>query len=229
MFVGVYRVFAYFTLASIFGVFLHGFRYDPAAPASNYLFNIAMYGLWAGVHLVMTRAWFKQAVYGSPLSSGGERRIFIGTTIVTWLALLWFHLPVPGFSLQLPGWVGFGGIVGVVFAIICFYEGVTFAALDGLLGMPGSDMTHSHGAETPLLTDGQYARVRHPMYRAALLGGVFSLLVHPHAGQLLWALMIGGTFVAFVPIEEGQLIEARGEAYRAYMEATPWRVFRGVW
>jgi protein-S-isoprenylcysteine O-methyltransferase Ste14 len=101
--------------------------------------------------------------------------------------------------------------------------------MDGLLGMPGTMMTHSHGAETPLFTEGQYARVRHPMYRAAIMGGLFSLLIHPHAGQLLWGVLLGGTFVAFVPVEEAQLIEARGDAYRAYMEKTPWRVFRGVW
>jgi len=229
MLIGVYRVFAYFGLASIFGALLHGFRYDPGAPALNYLHDIALYGLWAGVHLVMTRAWFKQTVFGSPLSSAFERRIFIGVTVSTWLALLWFHRPVPGFALALPGWVRFAGNVGLVFAVITFFEGVTFAMLDGLLGVPGAAMTHSHGTETPLFTEGQYARVRHPMYRAALLGGVFSFLVHPTAAQLLWALMIGATFIAFIPVEEAQLLAARGDAYRTYMERTPWRLFRGVW
>ena len=229
MLIGAYRIFAYFGLASIFGALLHGFRYDAAAAAANYLYNITLYGLWAGVHLLMTRGWFKQAVYGAPESSGPERRVFIGMTVTTWLALLWFHLPVPGFALGLPGWVEFGGYVGLVFAIISFFEGVTFPMLDGLLGVPSAAMTHSHGAETPLLTEGQYARVRHPMYRAALLGGAFSFLVHPNAGQLLWVLMIGTTFVGFIPVEEAQLLSARGDAYRTYMERTPWRVFRGVW
>jgi len=67
------------------------------------------------------------------------------------------------------------------------------------------------------------------MYRAALLMGVCAFILHPNAAQLVWSLMIGGTFVAFIPIEEKQLLEARGEEYREYMRATPWRVFRGVW
>lgn len=90
-------------------------------------------------------------------------------------------------------------------------------------------MSHSHGEETPLFTEGQYASVRHPMYRAAILGGLCSILIHPNTAQAFWCVLVGGTFVAFVPVEEEQLIEARGEAYRAYQEATPWRIFRGIW
>jgi len=224
-----YRVFSYFGLGSLAGSLLCGFRYDAAAPASAYLFNITLYALWAAVHLAMTRRWFKQWVYGAPHGSVTERQVYIVTTVVTWLAVLWVHRPMPGFAFTPPEVLRFAGSVGFILSVFAFFEGVTFSALDGLLGVPGSAMTHSHGTETPLLRDGQYARVRHPMYRAALLMGVCAFILHPNAAQLLWSLMIGGTFVAFIPIEEKQLLEARGEEYREYMRATPWRVFRGVW
>jgi protein-S-isoprenylcysteine O-methyltransferase Ste14 len=224
-----YRVFSYFGLGSLAGSLLCGFRYDEAAPGSAYFFNVVLYAAWAAVHLLMTRRWFKEWVYGSPQGSVTERQVYIVTTVVTWLAVLWMHRPVPGFGFTSPEAVRFVGSVGFVLTVFAFFEGVTFAGLDGLLGVPGSQMTHSHGTETPLLREGQYARVRHPMYRAALLMGTSAFLLHPNAAQLLWSIMIGGTFVAFIPIEERQLIEARGDEYVSYMRDTPWRVFRGIW
>jgi protein-S-isoprenylcysteine O-methyltransferase Ste14 len=225
----VYRVFGYFGLASVFGAMLYGFRYDPSAPAANYLWNAAMYLAWAGVHLGMTRSGFKRAVYGARTGSSVERQVYIGVGVGTWLLVLACHFPVPGVHLVLPDWVRFAADVGFILCVLSFFEGTTFAALDGLLGVPGAAMTHSHGEETPLLTEGQYARVRHPMYRAALLAGLCSLLIHPNTAQAFWCLMIGSTFVVFIPIEERELMDARGDAYRRYMQSTPWRLMRRVW
>jgi protein-S-isoprenylcysteine O-methyltransferase Ste14 len=225
----IYRSFAYFGLGSIFAALLYGFRFAPGAPRGNILFDVVLYGIFVAPHLVMTRGWFKQAVYGSPAGSTVERQIFITVSVVTWLAVLWFHRPVPGSALAVPGPLRFAAVVGFVLSVFAFFEGKTFEMLDGLLGVPGTAMTHSHGGETPLLTDGSYARVRHPMYRAALLAGLCSIVMHPHAGQVLWCLLIGGTFIAFIPVEERQLIAARGDTYRLYMQATPWRLLRGVW
>ncbi|GIW42645.1 MAG: hypothetical protein KatS3mg076_3222 [Candidatus Binatia bacterium] len=226
---GAYRAFGYFGLASIFGALLYGFRYDPAAPAGNYLLNILAYLAWAAVHLAMTRAGFKRAVFGTPEGSLFERQVYVLVAVSTWLALVGFHLPVPGPAVELPGAVRFAACVGFVLSVLAFFEGVTFSALDSLLGVPGSELSHTHGEETPLLTEGQYAGVRHPMYRAAIFAGVSSLFLHANAAQLLWVLLVGGTFVAFIPVEEAQLVASRGDAYRAYMEKTPWRLLRGVW
>ena len=41
--------------------------------------------------------------------------------------------------------------------------------------------------------------------------------------------MISATFVLFIPVEEAQLIAARGDAYRAYMQKTQWRLVPGIW
>jgi protein-S-isoprenylcysteine O-methyltransferase Ste14 len=225
----VYRVFSYFGLISIFGALLYGFRYDAHAPWRNYLFDIALFGAWAGVHLVMTRSWFKQRLYGARVGSPIERQVFIVVTVITWLAVLWYQRPVPGGSLAFAGPIRFAAHVGFLCSVFAFFEGATFGALDGLLGVPAAVMSHSHGAETPLLTEGRYAQVRHPQYQAAILAGLCSLAIHPNAAQLLWSLMIGGTFVAFIPVEEAQLTAARGDAYIAYMQKTPWRLVPGVW
>jgi protein-S-isoprenylcysteine O-methyltransferase Ste14 len=90
-------------------------------------------------------------------------------------------------------------------------------------------MRYSHGGETPLLTDGPYAEVRHPMYRAAVLLGISALVMHPNLGQLFWTALVGGTLIAFIPVEEAQLRAARGDDYDRYCAATPYRLFRGIW
>ncbi|MHC4090014.1 MAG: methyltransferase family protein [Planctomycetota bacterium] len=225
----IYRMFAYFGLATVFGAMLYGFRHDPDAPPMNIAINVGLYLIFAAPHLVMTRGWFKRAVWGDPHGSPAERRVYIIVGVVVWVLVFALHRPIPGPSLVVPEWVRFVGLLGYILAIVAFFEGTTFAMIDGLLGVPGSAMSHSHGSETPLLTEGAYARVRHPMYRAALLAGLCSVVIHGHAAALLWAAMISATFVAFIPIEERQLSAARGEDYRKYREQTPYRIFRGVW
>jgi len=50
---------------TVFGSLLHGFRHDSNAPAINYGLNLLLYAAFMIPHLVMTRPWFKQRVWGS--------------------------------------------------------------------------------------------------------------------------------------------------------------------
>lgn len=225
----LYRIIGYFGLFSVFGALLYGFRYDAAAPVSSVWFNMGLYAAFIGPHLIMTRSWFKRALWGHPYSTPRERRFYITVTVITWLAVCWLQRPVPGLAVALPETIRFAGLVGFIVCVLGFFQGVSFAAIDGLLGVPGSFAAYSHGPETPLFTDGPYAKVRHPMYQAAILAGICGLFLHPHTGQLLWTLLIGATFVAFIPVEESQMIAARGDDYREYMQHTPYRLLRGLW
>jgi protein-S-isoprenylcysteine O-methyltransferase Ste14 len=224
-----YRLGGYVGLFSIFAALLHGFRYDPRAPWRNLLFAAALYAAWAAVHLVMTSDQFKRAVYGDRAGSPIDRRVYVIVTVTTWLALLWYHPTLPGPWLVVPGTLRFAATVGFLMAVFTFFEGLTFGAIDGLIAAPGTEMAYSHGAETKLMTEGRYAEVRHPMYQAAMLAGLCSLIIHANLAQLFWVLMIGGTFAGFIPIEEARLLAKRGDEYRAYMLQTPWRLVRGVW
>lgn len=224
-----YRIFAYFGLFSIFGSLLYGFRHDTDAATANLGYNAVLYGIFVIPHLVMTRSWFKRALWGNPAGSPSERRVYITVTVVLWLVVLSWHRPVPGVALESPEWMRFAGIVFFLFATLMFFQGITFEMIDGLLGMPGSVTAYSHGPETPLFTEGPYAQVRHPQYRAFILASFASLFIHPNMGQLFWVILLSGTFVAFVPVEEAQLIRARGDDYRQYISRTPWRLFRGIW
>jgi protein-S-isoprenylcysteine O-methyltransferase Ste14 len=104
-----------------------------------------------------------------------------------------------------------------------FFEFANFSVPRSLLGMPGAELSHTVGTETPLLTEGPYVSVRHPMYRAFVFLAFSSLLSHPHPGWLLFAVMISGSFLAFIRFEERQLIKARGDQDLEYMNKTPCR------
>ena len=136
---------------------------------------------------------------------------------------------MPGFALTSPFPLQFVGLCAVLLSFFGFFEFANFSVLGSLLGVPGTELSHSTGDETPLLSEGPYASVRHPMYRAFFFLAFSSLLIHPNTGQLLFAVMVSASFIGFVPFEERQLIKARGDGYREYMEKTPYRVFRGIW
>lgn len=224
-----YRIFAYFGMFSIYTVLIYGFRFDHAASPSNYLVNLGLYALFVVPHLIMTRSWFKKAVWKNPAGHPRERRFFITTTIVTWLVIILFNQPVPGPALYVAPWITFLAITFFFMGFFLFFQGVMLPQIDGLLGVPGSVTAYSHGPETPLFTEGPYAKVRHPMYRGFMLAAGCSLLINPNTSQLFWIILLGATFIAFIPVEEAQLIRARGDDYREYMKKTPWRLIPGVW
>jgi protein-S-isoprenylcysteine O-methyltransferase Ste14 len=225
----LYWLFSHLGLVSFPATFLLGFRHAPEAPLANLLFDLLLYALFIVVHIVMTMPAFKQRVYGRPEGTPLERRIYVTISIVTWVGLYALHRPIDLFGFEAPAWLQFLGICGVLLAVVAFFEFATFEGLARLVAMPGSELSHTVGSETPLMKEGPYARVRHPMYRAAFLVGFASLLIHPHAGQLVFALLTAGSFVGFIPFEEHQLVQARGEEYRSYMRTTPYRLFYGLW
>jgi len=224
-----YWLFSHLGLMATTASFFMGFRHDPGAPLGNLGFDLLLYAAFIAVHIVMTTPGFKRMAFGRPEGSGAERRVYIAVTVVTWVLVYWLHAPVPGFALTAPVWLQYVGLCAMLLGVVGFFEFATFESLSNLLGVPGAELSHTSGGETPLMREGPYAKVRHPMYRAFFYLAFSSLLVHPNAGQLLFAVMTTASFAAFIPFEERQLLQARGDEYRAYMQQTPWRLFRGVW
>lgn len=225
----LYWAFSYLGLMTVSAAFITGFRYDAAAPVGNLVYNVALYAVFIAVHIVMTTPAFKRAFFGQPEGTPTERRVYIVVTVVTWLGVFVLHEPVSGFAFTSPAWLHFVGLCAVLLSFLAFFEFANFESLGSLLGVPGSPLSHSVGAETPLMKEGPYASVRHPMYRGFAFLALSSLLIHPHAGQLLFTVMVIASFVGFVPFEERQLLAARGDEYRAYMQETPYRILSGVW
>ncbi|MFQ5683718.1 MAG: methyltransferase family protein [Candidatus Binatia bacterium] len=229
MFRNIYWFFSHLGLMTVSASFILGFSYDAQAPMKNISFDILLYAAFIAIHILMTVPAFKRLVFGRPEGAPFERRIYITVSVMTWLTVFYLHRPVPGLGYASPAWLQFLGLCAVLLSFLAFFEFATFEHLSSLLGVPGSDLSHSTGGETPLLTEGPYASVRHPMYRAFFFMALSSLLLHAHAGQLLFAVMVIASFLGFIPFEERQLIKRRGDEYRDYMRRTPYRVFRGIW
>lgn len=225
----VYGWFASLGLMTVSAAMLVGFRHDPSAPALNYLWNALLFGAYVAVHYAMMTPRYKAFVSGRPEGSQAERRAYITVAIVTWVAVYAFHRPLPGPAIAQNPVTAFLGTSVFLLSFLAFLEGATFEGLKGLFGIPGVEQTHSAAAETPLLTSGSYASVRHPMYRGAVCMCLASVLVHLNAAQLAWAIAIAATFVLFIPLEERQLLRLRGEAYAVYMQVTRYRLLRGIW
>lgn len=225
----IYSFLAILGVMAIPATFIMGFRYSADANAVNYLWNFLLFAAFMAVHIIMLLPGFKKLVYGQPQSKPFERRIYVTVSIVTWILVYVYHLPVPGPAFTSPLWLQFIGICGVFTGFLMFFEGATFDFLRAFMGTPGTELSHSADSATPLMTEGNYASVRHPMYRGAVTYAFASLLIHPHAGQLLFAVMFALSFLLFIPFEEKALLKSRGDEYREYMSVVRYRVFRGVW
>jgi protein-S-isoprenylcysteine O-methyltransferase Ste14 len=223
----LYTAFAYVGLLSVPATYIAGWRHDPSAPAGNLGFDLALFAGFLAIHFAMTTAWWKRTFFGRPEGTPAERRVYIAVSIVTWVGLYVLHEPVAGPGFAAPSWLRFIGLCCVLLGVVAFFEFATIEGLGSLLGVPGREL--SHASQAPLVTGGPYASVRHPMYRAATLYMLASLLIHPHAGQALFAALGALGFLAFIPIEERQLLARRGDEYRSYMQVTRYRVFRGIW
>jgi protein-S-isoprenylcysteine O-methyltransferase Ste14 len=225
----LYTPFAFLGAMSFSAAFFMGFRHEAGAPAANILFNIALFAAFIVVHIAMTMPAFKKVVFGRPEGTLFERQIYVTISIVTWVGLYCFHEPIGLFGFTSPAWLQFIGYCAMVLSVVGFFEFANFEVIGGLLGKPGTDLSHSVGNETPIMREGSYASVRHPMYRAAFFITFSSLLVHPNAAQLFFAILTSAGFLGFIPFEEHQLVKARGDDYRDYMRETPYRAFRGIW
>jgi protein-S-isoprenylcysteine O-methyltransferase Ste14 len=229
MFKQAYWLFSFLGLMTVWASFIMGFRHEAEAPTINIVFDVLIYAAFIAVHIVMTMPAFKNAVYGRRAGTPVERRVYITVAVISWVLVYWSHRPIGGFGWTAPPWLHYIGLCAFLLSVAGFFEFATFAGLGQLVGMPDAELSHSVGSETPLMVEGPYARVRHPMYRAAFFASACSLLMYPNAAQLLWSAMIAVSFLAFIPFEERQLLAARGDEYRDYMARTQYRVFRGLW
>jgi hypothetical protein len=96
-----YRVVGYFGLMSVIASLAWGFRYNPSASWLNYAVDVLLYAAFIAPHLMLTQDEVKQSVWGRLAGTLRERQLYILFTLVTWLAVLWLHRPLPGGELPL--------------------------------------------------------------------------------------------------------------------------------
>lgn len=81
------------------------------------------------------------------------------------------------------------------------------------------NITPTPNAQAALVDSGVYARVRHPIYSAVLLGALGVALAHGHIAVLLIALVMI-VFFTFKSLYEESLLRAAYPQYRDYMTRT---------
>ena len=86
----------------------------------------------------------------------------------------------------------------------------------------GSDwrMAISEDQKSPLITDGLFARVRHPIYALSILFVVCTTIVVPNIPMLAVALLNIGLLTLKAGNEERHLLKVHGDAYAAYLRQT---------
>lgn len=157
-------------------------------------------------------------------SAGGTREnalLLISLTGLGVLPLVYVATGFPRFAVYpfrpLQAWLG---VAAVGAALVMFR--LTHRAL-GRNWSLSLDIRQDH----KLVTEGVYARVRHPMYTAFWLWAIAQALLLPNWIAGLSGLVGFGTLYCFrVRNEERLMLEAFGDAYRAYMARTarlvPW-------
>ena len=115
-------------------------------------------------------------------------------------------------------WTLLSGIVLYVLSIILEVIVRKQLTLSILIGVP--ELVPER-VESKLLRSGIYGRVRHPRYIGVLLAVTgFALIANYSGAYLITALTVPGLYVLTV-LEERELLERFGDAYRTYREEVP--------
>jgi protein-S-isoprenylcysteine O-methyltransferase Ste14 len=120
-------------------------------------------------------------------------------------------------------------IVGAVLFVLLGWLGLYGRALNHLdvaarMGVPELS---SSGAPQMLVRDGLYGFVRHPIYSAAIVGGVAYALIVDYLGTFILFGAAVPVLYAITILEERELLARFGEEYRRYQQRVP-RLFPRV-
>jgi len=183
--------------------------------------------LAASVAMVAIRAPHGQRSRGVPVTRSRRGRLEIGLLTMAWVA---FILPLV--------WI-VSPVLSSADYLLCPLPWAAGAALLGA-GLWLFHLSHRDLGENwsitlevreghRLVTNGLYARVRHPMYLALLVYGIGQALALPNwlAGPSYAAAMLLLIACRLGP-EERMMLEAFGEEYEAYRARTK-RLVPGVW
>ncbi len=80
-----------------------------------------------------------------------------------------------------------------------------------------------------LLTNGPYARVRHPFYTGFLALAAGLVILIPVLETVMLAVLSVGGILFYIQREEKLLLQRYGQAYRDYMRRVPWKLVPRVY
>jgi protein-S-isoprenylcysteine O-methyltransferase Ste14 len=194
---------------------------DEGTTVRDAITNVILFTIFALHHSVMARtgakAWIAQR-----LPPNLERSVYVWIASLLFLAVCWLWRPLPGVMWQVRG-PGLALFIAQIFGVVLT---IAAARLVGVWELAGVRQPNPH-RPVEFSATGPFSLVRHPIY----LGWILMVFPTPvmTASQLLFAVTSTLYLIAAIPFEEASLIEAHGDAYKAYQKAMRWRLIPLVW
>jgi protein-S-isoprenylcysteine O-methyltransferase Ste14 len=222
---------AFLTSLLVF-LYLYGITYGrgsaPGPARRPALIDILLFSLFALHHSLLARSGLKRRVT-EVVPDWLERSLYTWTASLLFLIVCLAWQPVDGvlYSLQGP-WraAGYAAQLAGITLILTGSSAIDQLALAGIRQVldARSGRTPAH---MPLKTNGAYGLVRHPLYFGWTL---FVFGTPDMTGTRAVFAIVSTLYVAIaIPFEERSLVDAFGDAYRRYQQATRWRMIPGVW
>jgi protein-S-isoprenylcysteine O-methyltransferase Ste14 len=185
-----------------------------------------LFGYWIGVGVMIVRA--RRALRRSPGGETQPRFERFNLMWVVWVALVAAWIGIPWATLArstrvpaLPAFAtssGYGALRWIA-AIVAI---AALAATIKCWKRMGSNWRMDVGVATkaPLITDGFFARIRHPIYAFSILLMLCSVAIVPTVPMLAVAAIHIAMMSAKARSEERHLIAVHGDAYARYLRAS---------
>ena len=183
--------------------------------------NAGLLALFALQHSLMARSWFKRA-WTRIVPPAAERSTYVLFSSVALILLFWQWRPIGGLVWQVDNAYGRMSIYGIYAAGWLLLLAATF--LINHFDLFGLRQVYLHFRGKPYTalrfrTPGLYRMVRHPIYLAWLC--IFWSTPRMTLAHLVFALATTGYILMAIPLEERDLIQVYGDAYRRYKQQVP--------
>jgi protein-S-isoprenylcysteine O-methyltransferase Ste14 len=183
--------------------------------------NAGLLALFALQHSLMARSWFKRA-WTRIVPPAAERSTYVLFSSVALILLFWQWRPIGGLVWQVDSALGRMSIDGIYAAGWLLLLVATF--LINHFDLFGLRQAYLHFRGKPYTalrfrTPGLYRIVRHPIYLAWLC--IFWSTPRMTVAHLVFALATTGYILMAIPLEERDLIQVYGDAYRRYKQQVP--------
>ena len=183
--------------------------------------NVALLSIFAVQHTGMARPGFKE-VWTKIIPEPAERPTYVLLTVVCLVVIYAFWQPIGGTVWEVTNSAGAAALTGLYFfgwamllyatALIDHFD--LFGLRQAWLAFRGKEYTN-HSFATP----GVYKHIRHPLYVAWAI--IFWATPEMSFGHLLFAVVTTAYMILAVFVEERDLVQHFGDAYRRYQETTP--------
>jgi protein-S-isoprenylcysteine O-methyltransferase Ste14 len=193
----------------------------PGPLARALLVDLALLSLFAVQHSGMARPGFKR-VWTRIVAEPAERPTYVLASTLVLAALFALWEPIGGTvwtvtneaAVVVIRGVYFGGWALLLYATALIDHFDLFGLRQAWLAFRGRPYEHR-----PFATPGLYAHIRHPLYVSWAV--IFWSAPVMSSGHLLFSSVATAYMVAAVFVEERDLVDFFGDAYRRYQETTP--------